>query len=182
MAPSKKTQPRKQQRHPQHKRPLRELAQRPFAIRPGGPRGISTRPQKDEAPPMPPWFRAKYPASPLTEWWCWWWLTAVGHFQPGKDFVYQDPVLGGRNYGGQVLDFVMIDRAPRLVLMINGDYWHFGQSTLKLNASIRARNNLKQAGYNAVIIWESDMQVSLDGTMRRALAGVETPLPLNVAR
>lgn len=172
---------KKRRSNPRQKHPLTRLAAPPFAARPGGPRRVSTRPPKAGPPPMADWFRRRYPLAPLTEWWVWWWLTSVGHKQPNIDFVYQDPVLGGRTAGGQVLDFVMIDRFPKLAIFVDGDYYHFGNSFVKYQGSLKAAQNVRDyLGYDTVIVWESQLLTELDGVMRRALDGIETPLPLNL--
>jgi hypothetical protein len=44
------------------------------------------------------------------------------------NLVFQTSILGGRNPGGQVLDFVLYGPGTITVINVNGDHWHaFGQ-------------------------------------------------------
>lgn len=158
-----------------HRSSLTRTFERPFPIRPGR----SPKTAFSEALPqaVPGSFLARYPAASLLEYQMYWWLQRKGRMEPGVDFAYQDPVLGGRMPGGQVLDFVVLDRTPPLAIYANGDFWHFGGSTGKLQASYDAVENVRQIlGYDGVIVWESEFVLAPDAVMRLALEGIETPL------
>lgn len=167
---------------------LARLKVQRIPLRPGGFRGVVTKPPPIIEQVIAPWFKRKYPLGSLIEYLVYMWLWRVAHLTP-KDgsagsgradtFGYQVPALGGRTAGGQVVDFVVNGPAP-IALLVNGGYWHFGGLTRTLTASIRARQELQRIVGRAVMVWETPLRTELDGTMRKALLGIEEPAPGNL--
>lgn len=58
------------------------------------------------------------------EWRCYAALKKLGWTDANIQF--QTNVLGGRNPGGQVLDFVLYGFGDVTIIPVNGDYWHVG--------------------------------------------------------
>lgn len=162
-------------------RPHLTVRQPSFPLRPRGPlKPVFSRPQASREPGDPP------PTWPGTrsEYLVFWWLTTVKRLQPGVDFVYQAPILGGRiRRGGQVLDFLIgrvKTRADRdLVLFVNGVYWHaFGAA--RRRASVVSVEAVRRLGYDVVVVWEDDLDTRLDQVMTLALRGIEIKRPLTL--
>ena len=116
----------------------------------------------EEGPGSPP---PAFPGSAL-EWRVFWWLTI--HRIP---FIFQQPILGGRlRRGGQVGDFLVTDRAPQLVLNVQGEYYHYRSTELAANAILEKLALLRQ-GYQVTYVVGRDLIDRLDYTMREALRG-----------
>jgi len=74
------------------------------------------------------------------------------------NFTFQRLGGGGRNYiGGFVLDFVVIDRVPNLVIEILGDYWH---QAYEKQADLERQMAVVKEGYLYNEIWESEIYIS----------------------
>tara|TARA_Y100000310_G_scaffold196555_1_gene196631 strand:- start:1046 stop:1447 length:402 start_codon:yes stop_codon:yes gene_type:complete len=75
--------------------------------------------------------------------------------EPGKDFSYQSPLMGGRmEKGGFVLDF-MFANPPDLAVNINGTYYHYVLNGAESRArDIMARASM--AGQNLTLIFIDD--------------------------
>ena len=128
---------------------------------PGLPR-VAPAPVKTEEKPGPP---ATWPGSDL-EWLVADWLTR--HRVP---FQYQAPYLGGRtSLGGQVVDFVIEDRQPPLLLGVQGEYWHYG-TTAQAGRSLLAKIALQAQGFVVVYVKGIDLENRIDFTLRSAMEG-----------
>tara|TARA_R110002012_G_scaffold18062_1_gene66868 strand:- start:8 stop:517 length:510 start_codon:yes stop_codon:yes gene_type:complete len=74
------------------------------------------------------------------------------------NFTFQRLGGGGRNYiGGFVLDFVVIDRVPNVVIEILGDYWH---QAYEKQADLERQMAVVKEGYLYNEIWESEIYIS----------------------
>lgn len=122
---------------------------------------------ESQAPPEPMWWEGSD-----IEWMVYWWLTAQG---VQFDYLYQ--FRGGRHaslYRGQEFDFLVTDRGGKgLVIGVHGDYWHYRSSSHWQKEKLR-KDLIRRAGYRVVYVRGSDLQSSLDGTMREALHGIQT--------
>ncbi len=79
---------------------------------------------------------------------------------PGKDFTYQSPLMGGRmDKGGVVLDF-LFDNPPDLAVNIQGVYYHY-----QYGVEVRARDIMARAsmaGQNVTLIFIDDDDLMTD--------------------
>ena len=82
--------------------------------------------------------------------------------EPGKDFSYQSPLMGGRmDKGGFVLDF-MFTNPPDLAVNVQGVYYHY-----EFGVETRARDTLARislAGQNITLIFIDDDDLLGDPT------------------
>ena len=90
--------------------------------------------------------------------------------EPGQDFTYQSPLMGGRmDKGGFVIDF-MFTNPPDLAVNVQGVYYHyeFGVETKARDVVVRA----SLAGQNVTLIFIDDDDLLRDPTYycREALA------------
>ena len=90
--------------------------------------------------------------------------------EPGHDFTYQSPLMGGRmDKGGFVIDFLFTN-PPDLAVNVQGLYYHyeFGVETKARDVVVRA----SLAGQNVTLIFIDDDDLLRDPTYycREALA------------
>ena len=80
--------------------------------------------------------------------------------EPGRDFTYQSPLLGGRmDTGGVVLDFLFAD-PPDLAVNVQGVYYHY-----EFGVESRARDTMARAslaGQNITLIFIDDDDLMRD--------------------
>ena len=78
--------------------------------------------------------------------------------QGTHNFIFQRTEGGGRNYiGGFVLDFLITDKLPYLVIEILGNYWH---QAYEQAADLERAMAVKREGYIYHEIWESEIYIS----------------------
>ena len=74
--------------------------------------------------------------------------------EPGQDFTYQSPLLGGRmDKGGFVLDFLFTE-PPDLAVNVQGVYYHYEFGVEAKARDVMARASL--AGQNITLIFIDD--------------------------
>ena len=74
--------------------------------------------------------------------------------QPGEDFTYQSPLLGGRmDKGGVVLDFLFTN-PPDLAVNVQGVYYHYEFGVEAQARDVMARTSM--AGQNLTLIFIDD--------------------------
>ena len=74
--------------------------------------------------------------------------------QPGEDFTYQSPLLGGRmDKGGVVLDFLFTN-PPDLAVHVQGVYYHYEFGVEAQARDVMARTSM--AGQNLTLIFIDD--------------------------
>ena len=74
--------------------------------------------------------------------------------EPGQDFTYQSPLMGGRlDKGGFVLDFMFSD-PPDLAVNVQGVYYHYEFGVEAKARDVMARASL--AGQNITLIFIDD--------------------------
>ena len=77
--------------------------------------------------------------------------------EPGEDFTYQSPLMGGRmEKGGIILDFVFTN-PPDLAVNIQGTYYHY-----EMGGEVRARDTMARAmmagqGVSLIFIDDDDL-------------------------
>ena len=77
--------------------------------------------------------------------------------EPGEDFTYQSPLMGGRmEKGGIILDFVFTN-PPDLAVNIQGTYYHY-----EMGVEVRARDTMARAmmagqGVSLIFIDDDDL-------------------------
>jgi len=80
--------------------------------------------------------------------------------EPGQDFTYQSPLLGGRlDKGGFVLDFLFTN-PPDLAVNVQGVYYHYEFGVEVKARDIMARAGL--AGQNITLIFIDDEDLLKD--------------------
>tara|TARA_Y100000310_G_scaffold18838_1_gene18478 strand:- start:327 stop:722 length:396 start_codon:yes stop_codon:yes gene_type:complete len=80
--------------------------------------------------------------------------------EPGQDFTYQSPLLGGRlDKGGFVIDFLFTD-PPDLAVNVQGVYYHYEFGVEVKARDIMARAGL--AGQNLTLIFIDDEDLLKD--------------------
>ncbi len=131
----------------------------------GGLKLVAPSPLKTTDESGPPAAPATWPGSDL-EWMVEWWLT-----QRRIPHQYQAPYLGGRaTLSGQVVDFVVEDRQPPLLIGVQGEYWHYADSAKRARSKL-AKVALEAQGYTCVYVLGIDLTTRLDFTLTEALRG-----------
>ena len=90
--------------------------------------------------------------------------------EPGEDFTYQSPLMGGRmDKGGIILDFLFTN-PPNLAVNVQGVYYHYEFGVEAKARDIMARASL--AGQNLTLVFIDDDDLMADPTYycREALA------------
>jgi very-short-patch-repair endonuclease len=87
-------------------------------------------------------------------------------------FEFQAPILGGRTApGGTVVDFILYDRDPPLLLRVMGDYWHSMIESMAFDEEQRIA--LMSMGFPVVDVWERQLFRNADYVLRMALSEIE---------
>ena len=90
-------------------------------------------------------------------------------YQPGNDFVYQSPLLGGRlDKGGWIIDFVF-NNPPGLAVNVQGIYYHYELGAATSARDIFAREALAGQGITLIFVDEDDLEQDPVGVTREAL-------------
>ena len=80
--------------------------------------------------------------------------------EPGQDFTYQSPLMGGRlDKGGFVIDFMFTD-PPDLAINVQGVYYHY-----EFGVEVKARDVIARAslaGQNITLIFIDDDDLMSD--------------------
>ena len=76
--------------------------------------------------------------------------------EPGIDFVQQDPILGGRQLGGSVVDFRFFN-PPNLAFAVQGVYWHYGHGSETAAHDELVRAQLLGQGITLIFLDEDDI-------------------------
>ena len=80
--------------------------------------------------------------------------------EPGQDFTYQSPLMGGRlDKGGFVIDFMFSD-PPDLAINVQGVYYHYEFGVEAKARDVIARASL--AGQNITLIFIDDDDLMSD--------------------
>jgi len=80
--------------------------------------------------------------------------------EPGQDFTYQSPLMGGRlDKGGFVIDF-MFNEPPDLAVNVQGVYYHYEFGVEAKARDIMARASL--AGQNITLVFIDDDDLMRD--------------------
>ena len=80
--------------------------------------------------------------------------------EPGQDFTYQSPLLGGRlDKGGFVIDFIF-QEPPFLAVNVQGVYYHYEFGVEAKARDVMARASL--AGQNITLIFIDDDDLMRD--------------------
>ena len=80
--------------------------------------------------------------------------------EPGKDFTYQSPLMGGRlDKGGLIIDF-MFSEPPDLAVNVQGVYYHYEFGVESKARDMMARASL--AGQNITLIFIDDDDLMKD--------------------
>ena len=90
-------------------------------------------------------------------------------YQPGEDFSYQSPLMGGRlDKGGVIIDF-MFNNPPDLAVNVQGVYYHYELGARIRAQDIFARQSLAGMGITLVFVDEDYLEQDPLGTTREAL-------------
>ena len=80
--------------------------------------------------------------------------------EPGQDFTYQSPLMGGRlDKGGFVIDFMFSD-PPDLAINVQGVYYHYEFGVEAKARDVMARASL--AGQNLTLVFIDDDDLMSD--------------------
>ena len=94
---------------------------------------------------------------------------------PGNDFRYQAGLLGGRVAGGAVAD-LLVESAPagRVVIRVQGEFWHYGDDAQKAADMLQALA-LESAGFVVVDVLAQDTitEAMTDEVVGLALLGMQ---------
>jgi len=89
--------------------------------------------------------------------------------EPGQDFTYQSPLMGGRlDKGGAVLDFLFLD-PPDLSVNIQGVYYHYEFGLEVQGRDKMARAQLAGQGITLIFIDDDDLMRDPEYYCREAL-------------
>ena len=95
-------------------------------------------------------------------------LVALGK-EPGMDFTYQSPLMGGRmDKGGFVIDF-MFTNPPDLALNVQGVYYHYEFGVEVKARDIMARISLASQNISLIFIDDDDLTKDPRFYIREAL-------------
>ena len=90
-------------------------------------------------------------------------------YQPGNDFTYQSPLMGGRlDKGGLIVDFIF-DNPPGLAVNVQGIYYHYELGADTKARDIMAREALAGQGITLIFVDEDDLEQDPVGVTREAL-------------
>lgn len=90
-------------------------------------------------------------------------------YQPGNDFTYQSPLMGGRlDKGGLIVDFIF-DNPPGLAVNVQGIYYHYELGADTKARDIMARQSLAGQGITLIFVDEDDLEQDPVGVTREAL-------------
>ena len=80
--------------------------------------------------------------------------------EPGQDFTYQSPLMGGRlDKGGLIIDF-MFNEPPNLAVNVQGVYYHYELGVENKARDVMARAAL--AGQNITLVFIDDDDLMRD--------------------
>lgn len=80
--------------------------------------------------------------------------------EPGQDFTYQSPLMGGRlDKGGLIIDF-MFNEPPDLAVNVQGVYYHYELGVENKARDVMARSAL--AGQNITLVFIDDDDLMRD--------------------
>ena len=80
--------------------------------------------------------------------------------EPGQDFTYQSPLMGGRlDKGGLIIDF-MFNEPPDLAVNVQGVYYHYELGVENKARDVMARAAL--AGQNITLVFIDDDDLMRD--------------------
>ena len=80
--------------------------------------------------------------------------------EPGQDFTYQSPLLGGRlDKGGFIIDFMFTD-PPDLAINVQGVYYHYEFGVEAKARDVMAKASL--AGQNITLVFIDDDDLMRD--------------------
>ena len=90
--------------------------------------------------------------------------------EPGHDFTYQSPLMGGRmDRGGVVIDF-MFNNPPNLAVNVQGVYYHYEFGVETKARDVVARASLAGEGITLVFIDDDDLLRDPEYYCREALS------------
>lgn len=136
--------------------------------------------------PPPPEFQLyiKKNHSSKMEWHLWLAAKLIFKQDPGEFWFFQYPFAGGRRVrGGQVIDVAITGTNPPIAVRLQSDRYHVGVNHLKRWEDEQQRQQLLDAGWWCVNIYEQYLRKTLyNGRaalfwMRQAMSGVEAPSP-----
>ena len=144
-------------------------------------KGLELRPLAGPEIPMPPeqdqaladraaaWMAA-YNGS-LPEFIVYEFLTLKKKQREGLDFLYQNPIFGGRtSFGGYVADFVFPQR--KQIWNVLGLRWHLLHTEDRARDLV-AKQMLTSRGYLVLSLWEDSLLTSPDHVLELAWQGME---------
>lgn len=77
--------------------------------------------------------------------------------EPGQDFTYQSPLMGGRlDKGGVIIDF-MFSEPPDLAVNVQGVYYHYEFGVESKARDMMARASLAGQGITLIFIDDDDL-------------------------
>ena len=90
-------------------------------------------------------------------------------YQPGEDFTYQSPLMGGRlDKRGLIIDFLFYN-PPDLAVNVQGVYYHYELGAQTTARDIFARQSLAGMGITLVFVDEDYLEQDPLGSTREAL-------------
>ena len=90
-------------------------------------------------------------------------------YQPGDDFTYQSPLMGGRlDKGGLIIDFLFFN-PPNLAVNVQGVYYHYEMGADNRARDIMARQSLAGQGITLIFVDEDDLEQDPKGVTESAL-------------
>jgi hypothetical protein len=157
----------------------------------GAPRlpRVSGAPQKQPWEVAPAWFRARYPAAPITEWACIWALTTVYKFRPpfglgGRpgaraDFLYQPilPIPGLNQSNANRADLWLLPGSPAIIvppynrgLILNprSEFTHPDHAKDRMERAL-----LGQYGYQEIYLDEAPLMHDPQYLVGQAIRGID---------
>jgi very-short-patch-repair endonuclease len=91
----------------------------------------------------------------------------------GEVFEFQTQLLGGmgNEKGDAKVDFTLPEKM--LALRVQGGYWHTGVEVEAKDVLQKAR--LSNMGWTVIDLWQNDLELSFNTTMKLAMQGQEMP-------
>ena len=112
-------------------------------------------------------------SAPITEFIVWEWLVKRKGLQPGVDFIYQAPFLGGRTlFGGFVIDFYF--PAQRMAWNPAGLRYHYTTTAQRARDRL-AKVAMANRGIMLIYLWEDDLMERPEYVIYQAWQGRQLP-------
>jgi very-short-patch-repair endonuclease len=105
----------------------------------------------------------------MPEWAVFWALEMLG-----AEFRFQSPFFGGRSIrGGAVVDFVVFSPVPRLIIRVQGFYFHLGRGGVQKAVDLAQKLALESTGFQVIDIVDTHALLNPIYYVKEAFRGMD---------